>query len=178
MTKLAILAPEGVVVEGGTVDGPLREWVAMPGTLEAIGRLNQQGLRVVLAFNEPALASGDLTPKALNVRHRRFRNRLARAGAHLDGIVFCPHPGDGQCRCHLPDTGLFVDLLRRFSVTAPDAVVIAQDGAHLAAGRSLGCRLMRIAAGAARMATDDAVWPDLPSAVEALLQHAAPPLRT
>jgi D-glycero-D-manno-heptose 1,7-bisphosphate phosphatase len=171
MTKLAIIAPAGVVVERQATDEPPRDWVAMPGSLEAIGRLNQHGIRVVLAFNEPGLGSGRLTPKALNGRHRRFCTGLARGGAHLDGIVFCPHAADSECPCRLPEAGLFVDLLRRFSLEAGDAVVIAQDEEALAAGGALGCRLMRISAEPVAP-VDEAAWPDLAEAVGALLEHS------
>ncbi|MEJ2576332.1 MAG: HAD-IIIA family hydrolase [Gammaproteobacteria bacterium] len=171
MVKLAILGALGVLVE--EADGPGPDWLPLPGSLEAVGRLNRAGIRVVLAFNEPALGRGSLTPQALNARHHRLCARLARIGAHLEGIFFCPHAPEAGCGCRIPATGLHEEILRRFGVEAGNSVLIGVTPDELAAAGPLGARaimLTPVTDGSVRVAGPRS----LAEAVEGLLRDDAP----
>ena len=72
MSQLVILGRDGVinqVVEGGVLSP--KDFQAIPGSLEAIARLNHAGLRIAVATNQPGIARNLLTIETLGAIHAR-----------------------------------------------------------------------------------------------------------
>ncbi|HEX2227887.1 MAG TPA: HAD-IIIA family hydrolase, partial [Candidatus Binatia bacterium] len=68
----------------------------LPQVPEALRLLKQKGYKVVVITNQSAVARGQLTEDALAEIHRELFDRLARSGAEVDGIYYCPHhPTEG-----------------------------------------------------------------------------------
>ena len=55
------------------------EWIALPGSVEAIARLNQAGYRVVVITNQSGIARGLLDLSALARIHQKLRRQVAEA---------------------------------------------------------------------------------------------------
>ena len=81
----------------------------LPGAVDAIRRLNQAQVPVVLVTNQSAIARGMMTRDDYKLVHARLVALLADKGAHLDGAYMCPHhPDFGMaCECRKPGTQLF-----------------------------------------------------------------------
>lgn len=138
--KLAILARDGVIYRIRTgVPISAEGLEPLPGSLEAIARLNHADYRVALISNEPGLASGTLDLDNLNDLHNSLQRQLTRVGGHIDGIFFCPHAPDAQCECRLPKPGLLHQVMERFDVLANDCRLIAHDPVEIDAARR--CRI-------------------------------------
>lgn len=116
--KLVILDRDGTINRAGdqSVKSP-EEWVPLPGALEAIGRLNHAGYHVVLASNQSGLGRGLLDMAALNAFHDAMTKALARVGARLDAIFYCPHAPDEACHCRKPEPGLLEQIGERYGVS-------------------------------------------------------------
>ncbi len=85
----------------------------LPLVPEAIRLLRQQGLKVAVITNQSAVARGFITEDELLQIHRELEVLLAKHGAFLDGIYYCPHhPTEGiepyriACDCRKPNMGL------------------------------------------------------------------------
>lgn len=85
----------------------------LPGVADAIRLFHQKGLKVAVITNQSAVARGYITEEELNKIHDELRSQLARGGAYLDGIYYCPHhPTEGMgpyrisCDCRKPNVGL------------------------------------------------------------------------
>ncbi len=85
----------------------------LPRVPEAIRRLRDGGFKIVVITNQSAVARGRLFEADLLKINQILRERLARDGALLDGIYYCPHhPTEGtglytmECDCRKPKTGL------------------------------------------------------------------------
>jgi len=85
----------------------------LAGVPEAIQLLRQHGIRVVVITNQSGIARGFISEGELHVIHRELMRQLARHGAFLDGIYYCPHhPTEGMdayrvcCDCRKPNIGL------------------------------------------------------------------------
>jgi heptosyltransferase-2 len=108
---------------GGYVTGP-EKLEMIPGSAQAIARLNRSGIRVVLVTNQSGIGRGLFTVGDLERIHLRLLDELAQAGARLDAVYFCPHHPDDGCRCRKPETlmvdraveELAVDLCRAYVV--------------------------------------------------------------
>lgn len=110
------------------------EWVPIPGSLEAIARLNHAGFSVVVATNQPGIGAGLFDISALNAVHGKLRQELARVGGHVDAIFFCPHIERDECDCRKPNPGLLREIETRYgqSITGVPAVGCSPEDADAA----------------------------------------------
>lgn len=72
--KLIILDRDGVINEDS--DSFIKtpdEWIALPGSLEAIARLTKAGYKVVVATNQSGLGRGYFDIMTLNAIHQKMR---------------------------------------------------------------------------------------------------------
>lgn len=112
--KLMILDRDGVINEDSdeyikSVD----EFIPIPGSLEAIARLNHAGYNVMVATNQSGLARGYFDIDTLNAMHEKLRRALSAFGGRIDGVFLCPHGPDDGCDCRKPAVGLFEEIARR-----------------------------------------------------------------
>lgn len=173
MSKLVILARDGVINQdiGRPVSDP-EDWLPIPGSLEAIARLNQAGFLVTVATNQPGLARGDLKLDALNVLHHRLHDQLDRLGGHLVAIAYCPHAPDEGCGCRKPLPGMHKQLLERFGISPSDTIVVGDRLSDLAPARTLGARGLLVRTGRDCDAVEDdnaEAFDDLAHVASALL---------
>lgn len=151
MTALVILDRDGVINRDSsdyvkTAD----EWIPLPGSLDAIARLNAAGYTVAVASNQSGLARGYFTRRELRAMHRKFRRLLQRHGGRVARIEVCPHgPGDG-CRCRKPAPGLIVRLLSRFGSEPADVAVVGDSLRDLEAARAAGSKPVLVRSGNGR----------------------------
>ncbi|WP_455383981.1 D-glycero-beta-D-manno-heptose 1,7-bisphosphate 7-phosphatase [Acidihalobacter prosperus] len=113
--KLIVLDRDGVINEDSDayVKSP-EEWVPIPGSLEAIARLNEAGYRVVVATNQSGIARGLFDVETLAAMHEKMNRLLASHGGRIDAVFFCPHGPDDACDCRKPSAGLFTEIARRY----------------------------------------------------------------
>ncbi|HQT81143.1 MAG: D-glycero-beta-D-manno-heptose-1,7-bisphosphate 7-phosphatase [Ferrovum sp. 37-45-19] len=117
-TKLIILDRDGVINYDSDkyIKSP-EEWKPLPGSLEAIARLNQAGYQVVIATNQSGVARGFFDMSTLNAIHNKMIQALSQVGGRIDGIFFCPHSNEANCNCRKPKTGLFEEIARVFNIS-------------------------------------------------------------
>ncbi|HEX7437081.1 MAG TPA: D-glycero-beta-D-manno-heptose 1,7-bisphosphate 7-phosphatase [Caldimonas sp.] len=138
--KLIILDRDGTINEDRDdyVKSP-DEWVPIPGSLEAIARLNHAGWHTVVATNQSGLERGLFDTAMLNAVHFRMNQALARFGGRIDAVFFCPHgPGEG-CHCRKPMPGLLELIGERYGVALADVPLVGDSLGDLQAGAAVGC---------------------------------------
>ena len=115
--KLVILDRDGVINQDSAnfIKNP-NEWIAIPGSLEAIALLNQSGFRVVVATNQSGVSRGLFDMATLNSIHDKMHRELAVVGGRIDAVFYCPHSADDNCNCRKPKTGMIKEIGKRFSV--------------------------------------------------------------
>lgn len=146
---LAILDRDGVINYDSSafVKSP-EEWLALPGSLEAIGRLSQAGWKVVVATNQSGLARGLFSMQTLNAIHLKMRRELAKFGGVIDAIFVCPHGPDDGCTCRKPSPGMFLDIARRYEHPSLQNVVAVGDSLRdLQAASAAGCKTWLVETG-------------------------------
>jgi D-glycero-D-manno-heptose 1,7-bisphosphate phosphatase len=115
--KLIVLDRDGVINYDSDqfIKSP-DEWRPIPGSLEAISRLNHAGFRVVVATNQSGLGRGLFDMATLIAINEKMHKALAHAGGRLDAIFYCPHTADSACDCRKPKPGMFSEIGRRFGI--------------------------------------------------------------
>lgn len=92
------------------------EWKPIPGSLEAIARLNQAGYRVVVATNQSGVGRGLFDMTTLNAIHDRMHKSCALVGARIDAVFYCPHAAEANCPCRKPKSGMLEEIAARYNL--------------------------------------------------------------
>jgi D-glycero-D-manno-heptose 1,7-bisphosphate phosphatase len=149
--KLVILDRDGTINEDRDdyVKSP-DEWMPIPGSLEAIARLNHAGWHTVVATNQSGLARGLFDTAVLNAVHVKMNQALSRLGGRIDAVFFCPHGPSEGCRCRKPLPGLFELIGDRYAVELGGVPLVGDSLRDLQAGAAVGCptHLVRTGKGA------------------------------
>jgi D-glycero-D-manno-heptose 1,7-bisphosphate phosphatase len=179
---LVILDRDGVVNEDSDayIKSP-EEWIPIPGSLEAIARLNHAGYRVVIATNQSGVARGLFSMAELDAIHQKLHSALARLGGQLDGIYFCPHGPDDGCSCRKPRPGLLHEIAARQGIELTGVPAIGDSLRDLEVARAVGATPILVRTGNGRAAERQLpaewrpvpVYDDLAQAVQDLLTKVA-----
>lgn len=139
-TKLVILDRDGVINEDSDdyIKSP-SEWIAIPGSAEAIARLTQAGYRVVVATNQSGIGRRYFDLDTLNAIHTKMRATIASAGGELAGIFFCPHAPDQNCDCRKPRPGLIDQIAEHFGVNVAGVPLVGDSLRDLESGIARAC---------------------------------------
>ncbi|WP_341648952.1 D-glycero-beta-D-manno-heptose 1,7-bisphosphate 7-phosphatase [Thauera humireducens] len=174
--KLIILDRDGVINADSDqfIKSP-DEWKPIPGSLEAIARLNQWGWRVVVASNQSGVGRGLFGMDTLNAINDKMVRSLAQVGGRLDAIFFCPHAADSTCDCRKPKSGLFQQIAERFNVDLTGVPCVGDSLRDLQAGVSMGCEPYLVLTGKGMKTREDPelppgtkIFPDLDAVAAAL----------
>ncbi len=172
MAKLILLDRDGVI----NFDSPdyiksPDEWQPIPGSLEAIARLQGAGRLIAVCTNQAGVARGTLSSASLDAIHAKLRRALAECGAVLDHLACCTHHPDLGCRCRKPAPGMLLDCLQLFGIAADDACFVGDSARDLEAAKAAGCRGVLV-----RTGNGEATWrglePPFPDTFENLSAFA------
>jgi len=146
--KLVILDRDGVINEDSDsfIKDP-DEWRPIPGSLEAIARLNHGGYHVVLATNQSGVGRGLFEVSTLNAIHDKMHRALAHMGGRIDAIFFCPHAQESNCNCRKPKAGLLEEIAHRFSMDLEGVPCIGDSLRDLQAAAAVGAIPMLVLTG-------------------------------
>jgi D-glycero-D-manno-heptose 1,7-bisphosphate phosphatase len=153
----------------------------LPGAADAIRRLNEAALPVIVVTNQSGVARGYFPEQLVRDVHERMKAELLNAGARLDGVYYCPHVSSDECECRKPKTGMLEQAARELGLDLKKSFVVGDrqsdvELAHCAGARSV---LVRTGFGEGELAWHAKNWEcqpefvaaDLPEAVEWILQE-------
>ena len=138
--KLIILGRDGILNEfrEDHIKAP-EEWVAVPGALEAVSRLNHAGWHVVVATNQSGIGRGMIDMAAVNAVHAHMMRSLQGFGGRIDAVFFCPHTPEDDCDCRKPLPGMVLDIGRRYGVDLRQVPMVGDTLRDLQAAQAAGC---------------------------------------
>ncbi len=175
--KLIILDRDGVInFDSDQFIKSPEEWKPIPGSLEAIARLNQAGYRVAVATNQSGIGRGLFDMPTLNAIHDKMHKSLAQVGGRVDAIFFCPHTNESNCECRKPKSGMIEEVALRFGLSLKGVPAVGDSLRDLEAASRLGAQpyLVLTGKGAKTQAKGGLpegtlIYPDLASVVSSLL---------
>ena len=147
---LVILDRDGVInIDPGYIAHP-DDWHAYPGSLEAIACLKKAGHVVVVASNQSGIGRGLIQEEALFRVHEKMQAELISVdqNAKLDGIYYCPHHPQDDCRCRKPKTGLLEKIFADFPMfSSKESWFVGDSLSDLQAGARMGCQIALVRTG-------------------------------
>jgi D-glycero-D-manno-heptose 1,7-bisphosphate phosphatase len=112
----------------------------LPNVPEAIARLNQAGLKVIVVTNQRGIALDLYTSADVDHIHTQLQLRLAEWDAHIDAFYYCPHD-KASCNCRKPLPGLFEQAQAQFpDIAAVSSLIIGDSLSDIQFGSDLGMR--------------------------------------
>jgi len=137
--RLVIVDRDGVLNEESDEHiKSVEEWLPLPGSLEAVARLNRAGYRVALATNQSGIARGLFDEDDLRAIHRHINAELERIGGRLDPIVFSPHGPGLEHPMRKPRPGMLREIARRLDVSLEDVPYVGDSFRDVQAARAAG----------------------------------------
>jgi D-glycero-D-manno-heptose 1,7-bisphosphate phosphatase len=146
--KLVILDRDGVINADSAkfIKSP-SEWKPIPGSLEAIARLNHTGYRVVIASNQSGVGRGLFDMGTLNAINDKMYRAVAHVGGRIDALFYCPHTADSNCDCRKPKPGMLIDIGQRFNVDLTGVPSVGDSLRDLQAASAVGAQPMLVLTG-------------------------------
>jgi D-glycero-D-manno-heptose 1,7-bisphosphate phosphatase len=175
--KLVILDRDGVINfdSDAFIKSP-DEWKPIPGSLEAIAKLNHSGYRVVVCSNQSGIGRGLLDMAALNAINDKMYRALGQLSGRIDALFYCPHPAEANCVCRKPKPGMFEDIAQRFNTDLTGVPSVGDSLRDLQASATVGCQPILVLTGKGRktqaaggLPETTRIYEDLAAAVRAII---------
>lgn len=152
--KAVFMDRDGTITEEvGYVNHPSRlrlfDW-----TVPAIRQLNRAGLKAVVITNQAGVARGYFTEELVNEVHGLLREQLESAGAHLDGVYYCPHhpsvgapPYRQDCQCRKPRIGMLEQAAKDIGIDLSHSYMVGDRYGDVELARRAGARAVLVKSG-------------------------------
>ena len=176
--KLIILDRDGVINydSDGYIKDP-DEWRPIPGSLDAIARLTQDGWRVVVATNQSGVGRGLFDMATLNAIHAKMHKSVNQAGGRIEAVFYCPDTAESQSSCRKPNPGMFLAIAERFNIALEGAPAVGDSLRDLQAAAAVKAQPILVLTGKGKKTRAEgklpegtAVHPDLAAVAQALCQ--------
>jgi len=137
--KLVVLDRDGVINhELDEIITSADQFEPLDGSLMAISRLNQAGIKVAVAANQSGIARGLFDLDAMHGVHQKMTGLLQQVGGHFDLVAFCPHSDANECSCRKPAPGMLYSILERLKIEPGDAVMVGDSLKDMQAAMAAG----------------------------------------
>ncbi len=136
-----------------------------PDAAPQLQKLKAAGFILLAITHQPGLSRGYQSRRELEAMHSRLRCALP-----LDDILVCPHDTTDRCPCCPPGPGLLREAAFTWHLNLDRSFVISDKWQNAQAAWLAGCTSLMIASPWLGTAHHDLILPNLPSAIEKILQ--------
>ena len=111
----------------------------LPDVPDAVARLKNHGLLIVVVTNQPDIARGWMSLEELETIHAHLRSAVL-----VDAIYTCCHDDADNCSCRKPKPGLLIQASREMEIDLSRSYMIGDSGKDIDAGQRAGCKTFLI----------------------------------
>ena len=145
---------DGTISEEVGYINHLSRFQVYPWSSQAISALNQNGLKAIMVTNQAGVARGYFTEDLVIQVHEKLRQELAREGAYLDAIYYCPHhpsvgpePYRQDCNCRKPKPGMLFRAVKELDLDLSSSFVIGDRYSDIELAHNAGTRSIFVLSG-------------------------------
>jgi D-glycero-D-manno-heptose 1,7-bisphosphate phosphatase len=138
--RAVFLDRDGVLNQSVVRDGrpyppeSVAEMRILPGVPESLAALREAGFLIVVATNQPDVATGKQSATVVEAMHARLRAELP-----LDDIKACYHVDADGCECRKPRPGMLLQAAREHDIDLSRSFMVGDRWRDVAAGQAAGC---------------------------------------
>lgn len=110
------------------------------GMVPVLRTLSRLHLPMIVVSNQSGVNRGLLSQRGLRQITSRFVDVLARHGARIDAVYYCPHTDEDRCSCRKPKPGLLLAAARDYRIDLSRSVMIGDEPSDMEAAAAAGCR--------------------------------------
>lgn len=155
--RFVLLDRDGtVIVERHYLSDPSQVEL-IPGTAPALRQLSKMGLGLVIITNQSPIGRRLFNEECLELIHHRLLELLEAEGVHLDGIYYCPHLPEENCRCRKPQPGLVELAAEELDFDPQASFMIGDKACDIELGRRVGATTLLVRTGYGAQAVAEAV---------------------
>lgn len=151
LERAVFLDRDGVICENR--DDYVKSWkefTFLPRACEAIARLAQSDLHIVIATNQSAINRGLVAKEVVENIHVRMVRAVEAAGGRVDLVTYCPHRPDEECGCRKPGPGMMRAAAEELGLDLEQSYLIGDASSDIRAGQAVGCRCYLVLTGRGR----------------------------
>jgi D-glycero-D-manno-heptose 1,7-bisphosphate phosphatase len=181
MRRAVFLDRDGTISEEVGYVNHIDRFRVFPWSAEAVLGLNRAGIAAVLVTNQSGVARGYFPEQLLHETHRKLEAVLAKGGATLDAVYYCPHLPDGKvpafsrvCECRKPAPGMIRRAARDLDLDLGGSFIVSDRYQDLSMGFAAGMTgvLVLTGYGLGESTYQRAMWPRPPDHIAANLLEA------
>ena len=106
--KIAFLDRDGVINKfpgNGLYVTKVKDFEFLPGTLEAIKKLTDEGFEIFVISNQAGVGKGVYSNKKLKMITDKMLRSVRKAGGRISKVFYCTHMSAAGCDCRKPEIG-------------------------------------------------------------------------
>lgn len=156
LDKVVFLDRDGVI-NRDSVDyvKSWQEFEFLPGSLEAIRRLTENGFCIIIITNQSAINRKIFTYDTLTAIHSRMLEAVRSNGGRITDIFFCPHAPQENCDCRKPKPGMILKARQKYNIDLAAAFMVGDNVKDIECARNAGCgRALLVKTGNGRQAEE------------------------
>ena len=152
-TKVIFLDRDGVINEfpgHGNYVTKVKDFRFVPGALEAIRKMTEQGYTLFVISNQAGVGKGIYSENKLNRITRFMLKQVNRRKGKIKKVFYCTHRSDVGCGCRKPEIGSIkkaLQSLNRNLTHAKQAFFIGDTDLDMLAGHKAGCQTIFVLSG-------------------------------
>jgi len=128
------------------------------GSAEGLKLLKKHGFITIVVTNQPVVARNLCTEEDVKKINEKLKTMLAKKGAIIDAIYYCPHhPDKGypeenpaykiECECRKPKIGMLLKASEDFGFELKNCIVVGDRTVDIQTGKNAGCRTILVKTG-------------------------------
>lgn len=119
----------------------------IPGTAEGLRELQNNGFGLLVVSNQSGVGRGYFNEASLEIIHQRLISLLSAEGISLDGIYYCPHTPEDDCRCRKPQPQLVRVAAAELEFDPRQSFVIGDKPCDIDLGKNVGATTILVRSG-------------------------------
>ncbi|MCC7047845.1 MAG: HAD-IIIA family hydrolase [Alphaproteobacteria bacterium] len=153
-----------------TAPGTLDQFEILPGVPEAVARLKNAGLAVIVVTNQPDVTRGKHRRADVDAIHKHLKKQVK-----VDAVYVCFCLEGPDCDCYKPKPGMLLEAARDWDIDLARSFMVGDRWRDVGAGKAAGCRTFFIDYGYRERQPEnpDHVVKDLAGAVAIILDRIA-----
>ena len=139
----AIFLDRDGVLNERILGGYVANWTEfrfLDGIVPVLRSLSRLHLPMIVVSNQSGVEKGLVGRVSLRQITARFVNQLARHGARIDAVYYCPHTDEQACSCRKPKPGLLLQAARDYRIDLSRSVMVGDSPSDIDAAVAAGCQ--------------------------------------